>query len=705
MTTGATPIRVPRAAQSAFQQFFTSAWNMSNTNWNIRENLRQKDLIYMREQDYSQEQWRAKLANMMGDPSKVQNITVPVVMPQVETAAAHLESVFLSGNPIFGVTTTPKYADAGIQMESIIEENQIRGAWTAEISRFFRDTLKYNIGILEVAWENQVVAQLETNTSFSLTQGEPKQVIWSGNVIRRWDPYNTFFDTRVDPRDLARKGEFVGRTELMSRIALKDFINKLPDKIVSNIKDAFESGVGGANTSYDKYYVPFLNPYALLPTSDPRATTNWMAWAGLETKDPSKIRYQNMYQVNTIYCRILPSEFGLQVPAANTPQVWKLIFVNGQVLIYAERQTNAHNLLPVFINQALDDGLSYQTKSFADNVTPYQQVASALMTANLSARRRAISDRVLYDPSRIDAKEINNPAANAKIPVRSAAYGKPLNEAVFPFPFRDDQAGTNMQELQQLLQFANSASGQNQAAQGQFVKGNKTLHEYADVMGNSNARNVSMALNMEANTWGPVKEVLKLNILQYQKATTVYSPSREEEVTIDPVLLRKANVCFKLSDGLLPSDKILNADTLASFMQYGFSNPAVMAEYNMTDVVTYLFKQQGADLKPFEKPKTQVAYEQAMNQWSQLAQLAIQNKQPFNTPQPKPADYGYDPNARPGLTSDETAEQNGTTILQQVAGTMELGSQNPNTPAQQAAVKNSQQPLDQTTPPAPSAGV
>ena len=253
------------------------------------------------------------------------------------------------------------------------------------------------------------------------------------------------------------------------------------------------AAVGGMSTGgIESYYIPAINPDALIQ-KNPRATTDWMAWAGLAGKT-NNIQYKNMYEVTTLYARILPSDFNLRVPSANTPQIWKFIIVNHQVLIYAERQTNAHGLLPILFGQPYEDGLGYQTKSLANDVTPMQDISTALAASWLASRRRAISDRCLYDPSRVAAEHINSPNPSAKIPVKPAAYGKPLSEAVFPFPFRDDQAQIAMSEMQQIQQFAYQVTGQNQAKQGQFVKGNKTLHEYNDVMTHSNGNDEKIAL-------------------------------------------------------------------------------------------------------------------------------------------------------------------------------------------------------------------
>lgn len=644
----ATPIIIPDKSQAALVQFHKQCYSMLNQQWNLREQMRQRDLAYIRENDWTQEHWRAKLANRYGDPTKFQNVTVPVVMPQVEAAVTYQASVFLTGTPIFGFVAPPDQEDTALQYQAIVEENSIRGGWTQQLQIFFRDLFKYNLGALEVTWDREVTEAVETDLGFTGGQeGKPKQVIWEGNCLKRWDLYNTFFDTRYKPTDIYKDGEFAGNTRLMSRIHLKKFINELPDKMISNVKAAFESGLGtqgGSGTGgIESYYIPQINPGALMQI-DPKRTTDWMSWAGMLDR-PQPIAYKNLYEVTTLYARIIPADFALKVPSANTPQVWKFIIVNHQVLIYAERQTNAHGYLPILFGQANEDGLGYQTKSHAENAKPFQDIASALVNSAIAARRRAISDRTLYDPSRVSEASINSDNPSAKIPVRPAAYGKPVSEAVYAFPFRDDQSAVAFQELPQMMQMANAVNGQNQAKQGQFVKGNKTLHEYENVMSNANGRDQMTSMLLETQVFTPLKHILKLNMMQYQSGVSLYSPSMDKTVKIDPVALRKSQAVFKVTDGLTPTDKAISGDDFTMAIQTIGSSPQIVAAYNIGPMFSYLMKTRNANLAAFEKSPQQVAFEQAMAQWSQAAQLAIEKEQEFKVPQPTPQQYGYTPGA------------------------------------------------------------
>lgn len=643
-----TIVPLSKTSQAAFIKYYRSLQSLQNTTrLETRSRLERIDRIYQRETDLTEDKTVAKRANRTGDADKFQNITVPVVMPQVEAAVTHQASVYLTGEPLFGVVAAPEFIDEALQLQTILSDNSLRGAWPRQIMMFFRDGFKYGEGMLEVSWGEEVTYSIETNLDTNIKEGTPKEVIWSGNKLTRLDPYNSFADTRVNPAEVYKDGEFAGYTNLMSRIKLKSFIAELPDKIIANIVPAFESGLGGAVGATDasamNYFIPSVNPD--VSEEDLIGSTNWLKWAGIAAAN-TKIAYKDAYEVTTLYCKVLPSEFSLSVPNRNTPQIYKLIIVNHEHIIYAELQTNAHGYLPILIGQPLEDGLGYQTKSLADNGEPFQQLATTYMNSIIASRRRAISDRVLYDPSRITSAHINSPNPSAKIPVRPAAYGKNIADSVYAFPYREDQAASSMQQISALLEMANQLSGQNRTQQGQFTKGNRTLEEFDTVMANATGRDQLASILLEHQVFVPMKHILKLNVLQFQGGGTIYNRDDEVQVEIDPVALRRAVLDFRVSDGLLPSEKLLNATAFTTGIQAMATSPQIASAYNIAPAFSYLMKTQGADeLSAFEKSVEQQAYEQALGAWQQIAQLAIDKGQPFEQPQPLPEQFGYDPAA------------------------------------------------------------
>jgi hypothetical protein len=272
------------------------------------------------------------------------------------------------------------------------------------------------------------------------------------------------------------------------------------------------------------------------------------------------------------------------------------VFINDQILVYAQPVSLIQDNFPVFLTEPKRDGLGYQTKSSAQEGIDFQNVSSAMMNSIIHARRRAISDRVLYDPSKVSEAQINNENPSAKIPVRPSAYGKNVSEAVYAFPFRDDQSQLMLSEIEMLGRMGDKALGLNPARQGQFVKGNKTLSEYEGVMNNSNGREQLKALTYECQLFTPMKETLKNNILEKQTPATMWSRELQTTVKVDPVEMRKASIQFKMSDGLVPAEKIISGDMLGKALNVMQTNQGLSQQYNIASVFTFLMKTQNVDL-------------------------------------------------------------------------------------------------------------
>jgi len=591
------PYKVDAKQQQSIVNYVINCTESLGSVWNLREQFLLKDCYYAREMDRSVEQTRAMLANKAGDPYKLQNMTVPVILPQVESALAYLAGVFLSGYPIFGVATNPQLADQALQMETVIADNSVKYGWARELIMYMRDGLKYNLGALEVSWKRKRVPSVVNDPAANLRQGTAAtDVYYAGNCLRRLDPYNLIWDKRVAPTKLATDGEFGGFTELMSRIQLKQLLLDLNTDNTMNAREAFESGTPSItlNGSDAWYYIPQVNPYAFIG-ANVYPTTNWLSWAMIGgEKEKGTIEYNNMYEVTTLYGRIIPQDFRMGVARRNQPQIWKFIIVNRRICIFVEQQTNAHNLLPILLCQPNEDGLGYQTKSFLDNVIPFQSMSTSLWNAAIESKRRQVFDRLLYDPSRIRKEDIDKVTAVARIPVKQSAYGKPIQEAVYAFPYRDDNIASTLQMAESINTMADVANGQNKVDRGQFQKGNKTRAEFQTTMSNSNSRQQLQALMLEHQVYVPIKEMIKHNMLQYQSEATYYNSQKKENIKISPEQIRQASLEFKISDGLLPTDKLLNTDLLQVFMQTIQTSPLMQAEFDIVGAFTYWCKEQGA---------------------------------------------------------------------------------------------------------------
>lgn len=638
-------IHIPKQAQEGFVEFQRTCLEAFAGTSALRSHFTEIDRAYYREKDTTAEGEKSKAAVRGGDADKFRNVTVPVVYPQVEEAVTYQADVFLTGYPMFAFVAPPDQQVAALQMNAIVEENSSRGGWVRQLMMAFRDGFKYNLLGIEATWEYKTIPSIATDIATSATVGKvSRDVIWSGNAIKRLDPYNMFFDRRYHPAEVATRGEYAGYSELVSRVELKKRINELKYKIIENVVPALESPrptIGDIGDDAFGYYIPQFRREAELSQSE-IGELDWLRWAKVGNNKP-EFNYSNTYVWTTLYARIIPSDFNLKVAAPNHPQVWKLTYINNSVLICAERLENAHEYLPILLAQPHEDGAGLQSKSLAETVTPYQDLTTAMMNSVVQARRRAISDRMLYNPSLVAKHHIESNSVTARIPVRPAAYGRQLGEAVFPFPFRDDQSAILMQQMPQIMGLADLASGQNRARRGQFQKGNKTLQEFQTVMDGSSGRDQLCAMSLEAQLFTPLKHIIKYNTLQYQGVTKIFSKQLDMQIGINPEELRQAALDFKVSDGLTPTSKIINSDTLQVAFQTIAANPQIGAAYNVGPMFSYLMQTQHTNLTPFEKSPEQQMYEQAMGAWNMAAQQAAEKGAPFSSPQPLPQQYGYNP--------------------------------------------------------------
>jgi hypothetical protein len=526
-------------------------------------------------------------------------MTVPIVMPQIESAVAYQAGVYLTSYPIFGVVSYPQNQTAALQFETAIGDQSIRYGWSRELIKVFRDGFKYNFGAAVVSWKKTPLKQVVTDTTItSAGLAKLNEYSYGGNCIDRIDPYNCFMDMTVSPADMHSDGEFFGWNKLISRVQLKRLLSVLDPNKTTNATAAFESQFAGAlqdSTDGLSYHTPEINQYLNLGTTN-YTSGNWGQWMGLPGTQGrnNNISYKDTYVLTHFYCRALPSDFGAR---GNTAKVYHAIIINWQQVVFAEELNSAHDYLPCFIMQPYEDGLGYQTQSMLDNALPFQDMSSALWNISLESKRRLIFDRLVYNPRLIDKKDIDPVSSVSRIPLRNAAMSKDDNalaRAVYQIPYREDNSGTNIQMSEMISSMADSASGQNKVDRGQFQKGNKTKTEFTETMANSNSRQQLSALTIEQQFMTPVKETIKTNTLQFQAAGTFLNRDARQEVPVDPVELRKAILEFKMTDGNLPADKMMNTEMLTVFLQTAQAIPGITTEYDILGMFIYFAKLRGA---------------------------------------------------------------------------------------------------------------
>lgn len=603
---------------------------------NLRDSMLLVDRYYNRSYGITEGDVRKRLANMLGKPVQVTDFIVPMVLPHVETATGKLAATFLEGSPMFMAGADPAYEDAALQFNTIVRENSTRTGWDAELIKAFRDGFKYNILGVHCYWDVEHTWAVQNDGSNSATRVE---VVWSGNKVDRLDMYNTFWDLRVEPSKVSKEGDFVGFTEILTPSRMKKYTNRLfqlvsPKVTIAALNSKPMHTPLAAESNL--YYTPDIVGASHFANKGPVA--DWGNFFGLSGGQNSSgsVQYADAYYRTTVYARLIPSAYGIPGSDTNHPQIFKLVIINDQVLLEVERMNNAHDLFPVLLSQPMQDGHALQTTSLAENLMDMQDLASNMWNATLASKRRAVADRGIFNPLLVDKKDISNSNPAAKIPVRAAGYHKPLSDAYYPIPYRDEQTPAFMQIATGIERYSYVASGTNPAQQGQFVRGNKTKSEVDDVMEGSGIRERLTTMAIRSTLIVPLRRIVLNNTLQYQTRATYANTEEQKSVEIDPVKLRNATLIFKIGDGFNPLDREMGTEEFAVALQTIQAVPAIGAEYNVGQMFAHLMQLRGADLRPFRKPQAVIMYEQQLAVWQQQAQMALEKGVPFNAPMPQP---------------------------------------------------------------------
>lgn len=513
-------------------------------------------------------------------------VTPPIVVSQVDSFVSYLAEVYLTGTPLFPVVSTPatrKYAE---QLETLMDDHAILGGYARQLLMFLRDSVKYNFAGVEVEWDS--INQFSALNDF--LNGDGRRLERTDkffNRVRRLNPRNIIRDMSVLPGDVAEHGDYVGYVEKLSMTQLKRLLIKLQkQQLAFNVSQALNCGHGAVAAGYVGANLYKENPqvsnYVSAASFMTKTGVDWDAYADGRT-GPRKNRtpsYGTQYEVTRLYARIIPSDHGITAPQANTPQIWRLIVVNNQVLVAAHRVITAYDYLPILLAQPVEDGFGEQTQSVAESEIPFQEAAGTLFNIRFSAARRAVSDRALYNSNLINPSHVNSKAAAPKIPVNISPLTPVSLDSVYkqiPFDMRGTE--TTIQDAQTIVAFSKELHGLNNPRMGQFQRGNKSVREWDDTMSGSDGRLRLPALTLEHQVFSPLKSMMALNIFQNGEDTQLVSQKTGDIVKININELRKQALSFRIADGYTPKSKIASSDMLIQGLQLIQGSPVLQQAY------------------------------------------------------------------------------------------------------------------------------
>lgn len=536
-------------------------------------------------------------------------ITVPVVGPITDTAAAAMVSVFLATPEVFPIAQQPGKEPIVEAYNALLRKYASSFKWRSSLTSAIVKGVRHNFCAVEAGWKRLTVKTVGSSLK-ATGELETKEIVEEGVQLRALDSFNLFWDKNVLPEEVSEKGDYAGYVERFSKVQTVALLRELKSPLIRSLSEILRAG--NYSTLYYEHKRPKLGGV--------QEAVNWSKV--FAPKHGVHVTSTDYVEVLTMYVRTAPKAFGLSGKWSDELVVWKLTVLNGKWLAACEQLENMHGLIPICIARPSAHDPDVDWESLSSELAPFQKMATTLYSAEMAAQRKAARQRLLYDPSKLkNPEDLNVTDGDAHIAVDGAAIGASLDNIVRPVEVNAGPLQIRLQEAQQVIGMANLVGGQNQVNQGSFVKGNKTNEQFRQTLAGSSARTQLLAIRFEDSLFSRIRKIIASDMLQFQTPVTILDGTTGKQVAVDPVALRETAVSFELADGLIPINDNVTPELLATVFQTIVANPNAAPEFRVTDLVTHLLAQVGVrGLHAFKKSTDEIQREQQAQQMQQMQQ-------------------------------------------------------------------------------------
>ena len=544
------------------------------------DRLEQIDIQMSGHVNLSDEDKQRDRDNKQGKSPRPVNVNVQLSEIQIDEAVTFLLGVLLPDDGTYGAISDKENQPAANALASIMNQHSTKFGHYSQFSKGLTDIMKYNFGGWLTEWE--VLEGKKINSTPDGRIDVDEGVILAGNKLTAIDPYNIIWDIAVPPTEIANKGEFFALVDLKRPFAIE---RMLENEEIFGIDRIFESNGNIKGTNEEKYY---RQP----PQLDARANTgsgiNWIktltaSEAGMDTVDDAN-------EVLNYWGWIKPEEFGLKTKAESggKMEIWRFTVINNSFIVAGAQMTNAHGMLPVSISTPIENALGMQTKSYAEQLLPFQIFASSQLNTHQRANRRALYGLTVYDKSILpQIDEVNTEELEAGF-LAADLSGRPDKNIDKAFRTYNDTPNTDntMRDFDLLLNIMQRVLPTNVNNQVASLE-RATQYQAASLVQGSNKRNFKIAKIINDQAATHVRTIMYYNILQFQETVEVIDEKTGQLVEANPTQFRKAKIEWALSDGLKGIDRLLITENIKEVVGMILQSNVAVNKFNIIEIVNY----------------------------------------------------------------------------------------------------------------------
>lgn len=576
------------------------------------------------------------------------NIAPPesTILTNAMDLSAYLCAVYAFNNPLLGVPDLPNAMKVTEAIKDKLTRDATSGNWMLEMVKIIDNAVKYNFAPAEVRLTSDAKIKLHA-----------------------LDPYNTFYDDSVPPERLSEDGMWAGYSELMTAA---QFYRLLRSKSEADLTETSVKVLADFNNLHlyeNMFSTPTsasyktsntLRDFAVaaqggLGSGDHRGSTgqtleavNWDFFLNEapqpHSSDAADIerRSRGQVEVATLYRRMLPEWVDFPKdkfarPSGDLTQlpVYKLTIVANLFLVAVELVRESHGRIPMIFGQVTVSTGTELPIAYTEHLMPVQIYDSKLVLARMSALRRSLSSRGLYDSSVVDPKAIGDKGSTAQIPYNGNTLrerGQNASGVYIPLPFDASGASALLGALGDSAAFAERISGNNAQMRGGHLPGNRVASEAARVNSVGEGRFRVYAMVFQQTFMSAFKSIIRSNLSDSVNDLTYIDSATQMKRALTLEEYTSNMFEFDMSDGLMPSSKTVSPDAVSAILSTVVQIPELRYMKDLGVMVSMLARAagiEGFDRIPPPNQQATAAMQQAQmagNQPNQPQPGAVDNQ-------------------------------------------------------------------------------
>lgn len=503
-------------------------------------------------------------------------ILFPYKYAVVSTIVTYCLRVYCSQRPFFPLGAASEEAADNVRyMEAMVQYHSDVSKMIMRIFQVLLDGEIYGMGAVRCIWVEKhgrrrvlrAPTDAEKLTFANNPQDLPKmlkdyedRVVFQGNEVMNIDPFMFFPDPNVPLCEVSEKGEYVFWRDFVGKHLLIRAQSEGQLKYV----DTVEAYSGGDSKWYN------LSHRSAITGGDPHA--------GERNRQPTQGQ-NNTYMVDQGSVEIIPAELGLGT--SQVPEKWLFTILNKRQIVGAVPLDMDHGRHPVEVSEPYSLGYGFGQPALGDYIGPIQDILSWFIDSHIYNVRASLANQWLYDPSKIEEKDLKYPQPGKHIRLKPLAYGTDVRTAIHQFPVTDVTRG-HISDLGTFLKIGDMVSSVNDPMRGVTPDGGRrTATETRGVLENSGSRLGTHAQLISQMCMARLAEQMVLNVQQNQdQEAWIKVIGGESFQKVGPQLLM-GDFTYTVHDGTLPIDRVASFDLWKEILMGMAQSPVLTQTHSL----------------------------------------------------------------------------------------------------------------------------